>query len=77
MAAHIVKEAILLPEYAAERKSHNDRPLRLRDVPNAALDIGETGTLFGNEGRSILLLPDQPTDLLDAGKNSLDALRRS
>ena len=77
MAAHIVKEAVLLPEYAAERKRDNDRPLGLRDIPNAALDIGETGTLFGNEGRSVLLLPNQPADLLDAGKNALDALRRS
>ena len=42
MATYIVKEPVLLPEHAAERKRDDDGTIRLGDIPNAALGIGET-----------------------------------
>ena len=42
MATYIVKEPVLLPEHAAERKRYNNGTILLGDIPNAALDISET-----------------------------------
>ena len=77
MTAHIVKKAVLLPEHTAECKRHDNRTLLLGDVPDTTLDIGETCTLFGNECRSILLLPNELSDGINPREHTLDTLRRT